>query len=76
LRGLDGIDLLGEIDAVTAVAAGIEMREHLLLLMGGQRVVSEGAELLRVWMVPGLEEAIHLVAGCRLRLVAHWFDGA
>ena len=64
MREHGGIDLLGEIDAVTAVAAAVQMCEHLLLLMRGQRVVSEGAELLRVWMVPGLEEAVHLVAGC------------
>lgn len=76
MLGLDGIDLLGEIDAVTAVSAGIEMREHLLLLVVGQRMVGEGAELLRVWMVSGLEEVVHLVAGCWLRVVACLLDGA
>jgi hypothetical protein len=62
LLGCDGIDLLDEIDAAAAVAAGGEVREHLLSLVGRQRVVGEGAELFRVWMVPGLEEAAHLVA--------------
>jgi hypothetical protein len=63
LRGLDGIDLLSEIDQGTAVGADDKMSEHLLLLVWGERVLGEGAELFRVWMVPGLEEIVHLATG-------------
>ena len=36
-----------------------QMRERLLLLMLGQRVLDEGVELVRVWMLPGLEKFAH-----------------
>ena len=38
-----------------------QMRERLLLLMRGQSVLDEGVELVRVWMLPGLEKFAH---GC------------
>lgn len=44
-----------------AVRANGEMRECLLLLMRGQGVFDEGAELVRVWMLPGLKNFAH---GC------------
>ena len=42
-----------------AVRAKGEMRECLLLLMRGQGVFDEGAELVRVWMLPGLKNFAH-----------------
>jgi hypothetical protein len=35
------------------------MRERLLLLMRGQRVLDKSVELVRIWMMPGLEEIAH-----------------
>ncbi len=35
------------------------MRECLLLFMRGQGVFDEGVELVRVWMLPGLEKFAH-----------------
>jgi hypothetical protein len=36
-----------------------QMSECLLLLMYGQRVLDEGVELVRVWMLSGLEKFAH-----------------
>jgi hypothetical protein len=55
--------LLREVDQGAAVGAGGKMGEHLLLFVRGERALGEGAELVRVWMVPGLEEIVHLAAG-------------
>ena len=50
-----------------------EMRECLLLLMRGQRVLDKGVELVRVWMLPGLEKFAHscldAAAAIRCRLL-------
>jgi hypothetical protein len=54
---------LDEIDQGAAVGAGGKMGEHLLLFVRGERVLGEGAELVRVWMVPGLEDIVHLATG-------------
>jgi hypothetical protein len=35
------------------------MRQSLLALVLGQRVLDESADLVRVWMMPGLEEIAH-----------------
>jgi hypothetical protein len=41
------------------------------VLMHWQRVFGEGAELLRIWMLSGLEESVHLeLAGWLLAGVA------
>ena len=40
----------GEGNDLTATAAGGEMREHLIALVAGERVLSEGAELLGLRM--------------------------
>jgi hypothetical protein len=60
---LDGVSLLDEIDQSAAVEADGKMGEHLLLFVRGERVLGEGAELVRVWMVPGLEDIVHLATG-------------
>jgi hypothetical protein len=44
---------------LAAVRANSEMRESLLLLVRGQGVLDEGVELVRVWMLPGLEKFAH-----------------
>jgi hypothetical protein len=36
------------------------MRQRLLSFVVRQRVFDEGVELVRVWMVPGLEEIAHI----------------
>ena len=46
-------------DDGTAVRANGKVRERLLLQMRRQSVFDEGAELIRVWMLPGLEEFAH-----------------
>jgi hypothetical protein len=73
LWDFDGGGLLGEVDEVAAVGAGGEVGEGLLLLVRGQGVLDEGAELLWPWMwvgvLAGLEVSGHSelpVAGCRL----------
>src|SRR5580700_2594619 len=38
------------------------MGERLFLLMRRQNVFNEGAELIRVWMLPGLEEFAHILS--------------
>jgi len=63
--------LLSEIDQGAAVGAGGKMGEHLLLLVCRQHVFDESVEMVRVWMMSGLEEMVHLAVGCWL-LVARW----
>jgi hypothetical protein len=48
-----------ECDDLPAIAADGEVGESLLELVRRQRVFDEGVELVRVWMVPGLEEFAH-----------------
>jgi hypothetical protein len=48
-----------ESNDLTAGRAEGEMRESLLLLMRGQRVLDKSVELVRIWMMPGLEEIAH-----------------
>jgi hypothetical protein len=38
------------------------MGEGLLLLVRRQSVLDEGAELIRVWMLPGLEKVAHILS--------------
>ena len=62
---LPGWELLAgrkrERNNLPAVGADSEMGQCLLLLMRGQSVLNEGVELVRVWMLPGLDEFAH---GC------------
>jgi len=48
-----------ECDNLPAVRADGEVGESLLEFVRRQRVFDEGVELVRVWMVPGLEEFAH-----------------
>ena len=48
-----------ESDDLPAVRADRQMRERLLLLVRGQGALDEGVELVRVWMLPGLEKFAH-----------------
>ena len=48
-----------ERDDAAAVRTGSKVGERLLVLVGRQNVLDEGAELVRVWMMPGLEEVAH-----------------
>jgi hypothetical protein len=57
------IRLLREVDDGTAVGALGEMRERLLLLVRRQSVLGEGAELICVGVVAGLEELGHWLSG-------------
>ena len=61
LRELAGAGLPGEEDDRAAVGAAGEVRERLLLLMRRQGVLGEGAELVCVGVVAGLEEVFHSV---------------
>jgi hypothetical protein len=45
-----------------ALLARGEMVEHLLAIVRGERVLDEGADLVRVWMVSGLERLTHMGA--------------
>jgi hypothetical protein len=38
------------------------MGERLLLLVRRQSVFDEGAELIRVWVLPGLEKFAHILS--------------
>jgi hypothetical protein len=49
----------GKRDNRTAIGTDSEMGESLLLFVWRQRVFDEGIELVRVWMLPGLEEFAH-----------------
>jgi hypothetical protein len=46
-------------DNLPAIGANGEVGEGLLELVGRQCVFDEGVELVRVWMMPGLEEFAH-----------------
>jgi hypothetical protein len=46
-------------DDLPAIGADGEVGEGLLALVRGQGALDEGAELVRVWMMPGLEEFAH-----------------
>jgi len=48
-----------ERDDGAAVCADGQVGEGLLVLVGRQGVLGEGAELVRVWMMPGLERFGH-----------------
>src|SRR5580704_1226258 len=47
-------------DDAAAMRTNGEMGKRLLLLMHRQRVFDERAELIRVWMLPGLEKVAHI----------------
>ena len=59
MRRFDRQGLLGEKYDGAAVGAGGEVGERLLLLMRRQGVLGEGAELVGVGVVNGLEEIAH-----------------
>jgi hypothetical protein len=63
-----GFGFLGEIDQGAAVGADCQVGERLLVLVRGKGVFGEGAEQVRVGVVAGLEEVVHLVAGCWLSI--------
>jgi hypothetical protein len=48
-----------ERDNLPAIRADGEVSEGLLEFVSRQGVFDEGVELVRVWMVPGLEEFAH-----------------
>jgi hypothetical protein len=50
----------GECNNGAALTAHGEMVEHLLAFVRGQSMFDEGADLVRVWMVPGLERLTHI----------------
>jgi hypothetical protein len=50
-------------DNLTALVAHSEVVEHLLSLVRGEGLLKEGADLVRVWVVPGLEMLAHAVSG-------------
>jgi hypothetical protein len=61
--GLPGWELIAgrkrERNDLPAGRADSEMSHCLLLLVEGQSVFHEGVELVRVWMLPGLDEFAH-----------------
>jgi hypothetical protein len=54
---------LGEVGDFAAVRADSEMSQHLLLLMRRQSMLNEGAELVCVGMLAGLEGLGHWLSG-------------
>jgi hypothetical protein len=48
-----------ECDNLPAIGADGEVGKGLLEFVRRQSVFDEGVELIRVWMVPGLEEFAH-----------------
>src|ERR1700733_7237454 len=51
-----------ERDDAAAVRANSKMSERLFLLVRRECVLDEGAELVRVWMLAGLEEFAHILS--------------
>jgi hypothetical protein len=51
--------LLGEVDDVAALSAVGQVRKGLLLLVCGQSVLGEGAELVGVGVLAGLDRFGH-----------------
>jgi hypothetical protein len=58
VRGLGGGRQRERDNGATCGTAG-EVGERPLALMRRQRVLNEGVELVRIWMVPGLVEFAH-----------------
>jgi hypothetical protein len=57
-------------DDAAAMGANGQMGERRLLLVGGQRVFDERAELIRVWMLPELEKLAHVLSDAAIRTEA------
>jgi hypothetical protein len=51
--------LLCQVHDLTAHGAVCQMRQHLLPLMRGQRLLSKSAKLVRIGVLAGLEELAH-----------------
>src|SRR6202051_1035046 len=56
-----------EREHAAAVRANSQMSERLFLLVRRECVFNEGAELIRVWMLAGLEEFAHILSDAVIR---------